>query len=45
VPNPTQDYETYQRAMAMRAGIRINGQPLEWDEIIRRVKAEKALLR
>jgi hypothetical protein len=45
VPNPTQDYETYQRAMAMRAGIRINGQPLEWDEIMRRIRAEKELLK
>jgi hypothetical protein len=28
----------------MRAGIRINGRPLEWDEIMRRIKAEQASL-
>jgi hypothetical protein len=43
-PSPTQDYRTYQRAMQMRAGIRTAGRPLEWDEIMRRIKAETELL-
>jgi hypothetical protein len=42
---PTEDFATYSRAMEMRAGIRINGRPLEWSEIMAKVKAERELLK
>jgi hypothetical protein len=45
VPAPTEDFAAYSRAMEMRAGVRINGRPLEWSEIVAKVKAEKELLR
>jgi phage terminase large subunit-like protein len=45
VPSPHEDHETYQRAMEMRAGVRINGEPLPWPEIMNRIKAEQELLK
>jgi hypothetical protein len=45
VPAPTEDFATYSRAMQMRAGVRINGRPLEWSEIMAKVKAEQELLK
>lgn len=44
VPSIVEDPEIYQRAMHLRATVRIDGKPLEWPEIMRRIHAEKELL-
>jgi hypothetical protein len=41
VPSPTEDYETYHRAMQVRAGVRVNGEPMPWAEIMRRIRADR----
>jgi hypothetical protein len=41
VPSPHEDYETYQRAMHMRAGVRIGGKLLPWKDVMRCIRAEQ----
>jgi Phage Terminase len=45
MPTPHEDPAIYERAMSMRAGVRINGEPLSWAEIMRRIRAEQELLK
>jgi hypothetical protein len=38
-PSPFLEPEIYNRAMQMRAGVRVNGEPLPWKEIMKRMAA------
>jgi hypothetical protein len=41
-PSPLFEPEIYHRAMEMRAGVRVNGEPLPWSEIMKRIREEHA---
>jgi hypothetical protein len=42
MPPMTENYELYQRPLGIRRGVRINGEPMAWREIMDKVRKEAA---